>query len=247
MFETPTTLQEAPAAFVDHLCGESQDHCGSPRRLPMAWCRSLATIPAQLGYLHPTPGRPVSYMYDPPDGTVKESCLYDFRDLRVADARGLAGPTSVHREGFELWCAPSSVASFHDTQAVAKTYYPECMEIACAATGGSAATLRPATWSPAKFAMRTGRARSTYSSIRIVTAGTPTRRWTATRRWSSSSTTRRSAALRALHLTPRSICRTSQPLRRCARASKRDAWCCSTDLAPSRHPDRPRRPANSCA
>jgi len=139
MIETTTTLQQEACASVDRSNGESDVRHESLRWRPMAWRRQSATVPAQLGYLHPTAQRPISYMYDPPAGTLKENCVFDFRDLLVADARGLPGPTSVHREGFELWCAPSSVASFHDAQAVADDYYPECMEIACAATGGSSA------------------------------------------------------------------------------------------------------------
>lgn len=43
---------------------------------------------------------------------------------------------AVHREGFELCSAPSRVATFRDDEAVKRVYYPECAELACAATGG---------------------------------------------------------------------------------------------------------------
>ncbi len=96
-------------------------------------------VTASLGYLDGSTPRPVSHMYDPPDGTPKDNCRFDFRAMQVVDARGLAGTTSVHREGFELWYAPSSVADFHDAPAVVGTYHAECAALACAATGGSSA------------------------------------------------------------------------------------------------------------
>ncbi|MBT9599015.1 MAG: methyltransferase [Vitreoscilla sp.] len=98
-------------------------------------------MPAQLGYIASPEGRPVNYMYDPPEGVSKENCEYDFRDVRIADARGLAGHTSVHGEGFELWSASSAVDSFHDSEVITRMYYPECIELACAATGGSSAVV----------------------------------------------------------------------------------------------------------
>lgn len=111
------------------------------RPTPMAWRQQPPTVAARLGYVHRPKERPVSYMYDPPDSTPKDNFRHDFRDVQVADARRLAGPTSVHQEGFELWHAPSAVVSFHDTQAVASTYYPECEEIARAVTGGASAVV----------------------------------------------------------------------------------------------------------
>lgn len=95
----------------------------------------LRAVRAQLGYLvHPTE-RPVSYMYDPPAGIAKDNCEYAPRSVEIRDARGLTAPTSVHREGFELWNAPSAVSDFRDDAAVSASYYEEMVELACAATG----------------------------------------------------------------------------------------------------------------
>ncbi|MBI5720432.1 MAG: methyltransferase [Burkholderiales bacterium] len=96
---------------------------------------------AQLGYIASPESRPVNYMYDPPQGVSKENCEYDFRDVRIADARNLASTTSVHREGFELWSASSAIDRFDDSEVIARMYYPECIELACAATGGSSAVV----------------------------------------------------------------------------------------------------------
>lgn len=104
-----------------------------------AWRRPLATVTARLGYVDSPSSRPINYMYDPPEGATKENCEYDFRDVSIADARDLACPASVHTEGFELWSAPSVIASFHDQEAITRTYYRECVELACAVTGGTSA------------------------------------------------------------------------------------------------------------
>lgn len=104
-----------------------------------AWRPVLHAVPARLGYLATSARRPVNYMYDPPDGVAKENCEYDFREVRIADGRRLTAATSVHVEGFGLWSAPSSVVDFQDQDEIARTYYAECVELACAATGGSSA------------------------------------------------------------------------------------------------------------
>lgn len=107
---------------------------------PGAWRRPPSAVQARLGYVAALPeGRPVNHMYDPPQGVSKENCEYAFHEVRIVDARGLPAPTSVHREGFELWRAPSALASFYDPQAITGTYYRECIELACAATSGSTA------------------------------------------------------------------------------------------------------------
>ncbi len=109
------------------------------RRLPKVWRRQPATVAARLGYLQPSEARPVCYMYDPPAGTAKDNCGFDYRDVQIADARSLPAPVSVDREGFALWDAPSALGRMDDLQAVTTTYYAECSALACAATGGASA------------------------------------------------------------------------------------------------------------
>ncbi|SDH94636.1 hypothetical protein SAMN05216466_11539 [Paraburkholderia phenazinium] len=93
------------------------------------------TIVASLSYLAPTHKRPVSYTYDPPPGVPRENCAYDSHNMPIADARGLREGTSIDREGFELWDAPSTVKDFFDEEAVRTIYYPEASELALAVTG----------------------------------------------------------------------------------------------------------------
>lgn len=139
MYETTSSSSERQAVLVDARDAEFRDWIGVPALLPTAWRRQPVTVSAQLGYVQSSSERPVSYMYDPPDGILKDNCNYDYRELRVADARSLAAPTSVHQEGFELWRAPSAVADFHDAQELTRTYYAECQELACEVTGGTSA------------------------------------------------------------------------------------------------------------
>jgi hypothetical protein len=96
-------------------------------------------VVAGLSYLAPTAQRPVSYAYDPPAGEPRENCAYVSHAMPITDARSLAGGASIHREGFELWDAPSAVKDFFDEEAVRSTYYAEAAELALAATGAQRA------------------------------------------------------------------------------------------------------------
>jgi hypothetical protein len=97
------------------------------------------SVIAGLGYLTPMGERPYNYMYDPPNGAPWQNCEYDVRATRIADARHCSPRLSVHREGFELWDAPSVVTDFGDEDTIVKRYYPEAAELACAVTGATRA------------------------------------------------------------------------------------------------------------
>ncbi len=47
----------------------------------------------------------------------------------------------MHREGFELWDAPSGVKDFLNEEEIVSVYYKEMAELACAATGAQRAYL----------------------------------------------------------------------------------------------------------
>jgi hypothetical protein len=96
-------------------------------------------VVAGLSYLAPTGERPVSYAYDPPVGVPRENCAYVLHDMPIADTRSLAEGTSIDREGFELWHAPSAVKDFFDEDAVRSVYYAEAVELALAVTGAKRA------------------------------------------------------------------------------------------------------------
>ncbi|WP_298210611.1 CmcJ/NvfI family oxidoreductase [Acidovorax sp.] len=92
-------------------------------------------VVAGLGYLMPTQELPCSYAYEPPPGIPWENCEYELRQMVIADARGAVERTSIDREGFELWDAPTAVSDFLDEEAVKTIYYREASELALAVTG----------------------------------------------------------------------------------------------------------------
>jgi hypothetical protein len=68
-----------------------------------------------------------------------QNCEYDIRSMRITDARSFSASPSVHKEGFELWDAPSDVTDFGDEQAIAKIYYEEMADLALRVTGATRA------------------------------------------------------------------------------------------------------------
>jgi hypothetical protein len=113
-----------------------------PEAMTIRYSRSDPQIPsftAGLCYVEYR-GEPLyNFMYEPPEGSPQHNCHYVVRAVRISDARSLSEVPSVHREGFELWHAPSAVADFRDGQEVERVYYDECATLACAVTGGKRA------------------------------------------------------------------------------------------------------------
>ena len=109
-----------------------QDRCG----LITANVSSLHT---GLCYVAPSSERLYNCMYEPPDGSPQDNCKYEAHTVRITDARSLSAAPSIHREGFELWNAPSEVVDFRNDEEVRKIYSEECVELACAVTGGTRA------------------------------------------------------------------------------------------------------------
>lgn len=87
-----------------------------------------------LHYVQDGGKRPVNYMYDPPDGEPWESCGFDGEVMPITDARAIF-QTSVHEQGFCLLDASSRMFNWRDEEEVQRVYYPEVVELACAATG----------------------------------------------------------------------------------------------------------------
>ncbi len=96
---------------------------------------SRPSVLAALSYLQPTSGLPCSYAYEPPPGIPWENSQYALQQMHIADARSTAHGSSIDREGFELWDAPTLVKDFLDDDAVRTIYYREAAELALAVTG----------------------------------------------------------------------------------------------------------------
>jgi hypothetical protein len=99
----------------------------------------VAGVMAGLGYLLPPTERPYRYMYDPPAGAAWHNCEYTVRLMRIADARAMSAPPSIHLEGFELWDAPTSMVDFQDEDIIRSRYYSEAAELAIYVTGAEQA------------------------------------------------------------------------------------------------------------
>lgn len=95
------------------------------------------TITAPLEFLRPTPQRPYTYMYLPPDGQPWQNAAYENVPVSIQDARATA--PSIDREGYTLRHAPTRVDDFMDRQQVIQRYYPEMAELALAVSGASRA------------------------------------------------------------------------------------------------------------
>lgn len=87
-----------------------------------------------LHYVVDAGRKPVNYLYPPPEGEPWNNCDFAATPVPIRDARAL-GNTSIHREGFGLWDAPSAVRDWHHDDEVRRLYYPEVVELACLATG----------------------------------------------------------------------------------------------------------------
>lgn len=96
------------------------------------------TTTAALEYLCPTPERPYTYMYPPPDGQPWQNASYERVPVTIRDARADTH-LSLDREGYLLRPAPSAVRDFTDKEEVVRLYYPEVAELALALTGASQA------------------------------------------------------------------------------------------------------------
>ena len=93
---------------------------------------------AALEFLQPTPERPYTYMYPPPDGQPWQNAAYVSMEVAIRDARADGG-LSIDREGYELREAPSAVRNFLDKDEVLRRYFPEMAELALAVSGASQA------------------------------------------------------------------------------------------------------------
>jgi hypothetical protein len=97
----------------------------------------IPSVLADVCYVRPGTEPLYNYMYEPPDGSPQHNCKYETRSVYITDARGLSAAPSIHADGFELWDAPSEVANFRDEEEVRRVYYQECVNLACAVTGGT--------------------------------------------------------------------------------------------------------------
>ena len=101
---------------------------------PWGDASTVGAVEGALNYIVPGDGKPRSEI-TPPGEPVRRRSQYERRDVAVRDARALAEPASLDREGFALAPHRSAVADFYDPAEVERTYYPEMAELVKRATG----------------------------------------------------------------------------------------------------------------
>jgi hypothetical protein len=94
-----------------------------------------ASVEATLNYLAPSPEKPVTYTYTPPQGVPKTNRQNDPRIVRILNGRPFAEDLSLDIQGFALVRHRSSVANFYDERQVREIYYPEVEELLRRRTG----------------------------------------------------------------------------------------------------------------
>src|SRR2546422_6980815 len=82
-------------------------------------------VEVTLHYLADMPERPVYYLYEPPPGTPWRNTKGDRRRVPVRDARRLAPPPSLDREGFMLARIETEARDLYDPVVAREVYYHE--------------------------------------------------------------------------------------------------------------------------
>lgn len=95
----------------------------------------LPEVTAELRYLTPSAERPVNYACEPPPGVPRRGGTADRRRVVLRDARSLASPAKLDREGFSLIEWPSRLRDFGDDAAIRAVYYPEVERLLRLETG----------------------------------------------------------------------------------------------------------------
>ncbi len=92
-------------------------------------------VEATLNYLGEMAERPAYYLYPPPEGKPWRNTRGDRRTVVISDARALATPASLDREGFELAQHRTAVENLYDAERVREEYLPEVERLVAKATG----------------------------------------------------------------------------------------------------------------
>jgi hypothetical protein len=94
-------------------------------------------VEAQLNYLHSSGERPVNYARATPAGAPRQSGQTDTRRVPIYDARRLAQPPTLDRNGFEVRVHRSRLTDFSDEATIRRVYYPEAIELIKRVTGAA--------------------------------------------------------------------------------------------------------------
>jgi hypothetical protein len=94
-------------------------------------------VETTLNYLARMAEKPVYYFYEPPAGTPWRNTKGDRHRVEITDARTLAPPPSLDREGFTLVRHATALEDAFDAGAVRAVYYREMEQLVQRATGAA--------------------------------------------------------------------------------------------------------------
>jgi hypothetical protein len=97
----------------------------------------LPYVTAPLSYMVPTPGKPFSYMYEPPPGVPRISASYEQHRTIIRNMRPIAHGLSFDAEGFRLVTHRSAVRDFYSDDEVRDRHYPEVEKLVAEETGAA--------------------------------------------------------------------------------------------------------------
>jgi hypothetical protein len=122
----------------------------------------LPYVEGVLSYIAPMAEKPYNLAYDPPPGAPRSNSQPEPHAVPIYDMRPVAGQFAFDHEGIALVEAPTAQHDFYDEDEVRRVYYPECIELVLAATGGNRAlvfdhTIRRRVWGGADRAPGTPR------------------------------------------------------------------------------------------
>lgn len=105
--------------------------------MDMRWDEGLDQVAATLNYLRPMNGKPVSYTFEPPDGTLWRTGEYVGQTVAVRNARPIQTLLSLDVQGFAFTQFKCAVSNFYDENEVRAVYYPEVERQLQIATGAA--------------------------------------------------------------------------------------------------------------
>jgi hypothetical protein len=94
-------------------------------------------VEAELKFIDPAGGVPVTYAYKPPARTPQRSGTYVSQQVSVFNGRNIGRATSLDREAFIIRQHQSRVTDFSDESVIRQVYYPEVAELVKTQTGAS--------------------------------------------------------------------------------------------------------------
>ena len=97
------------------------------------------SVTTTLQFLATADETPIALVSEPGHGPDKQSGTTVAHDVVIDDARALAEPLDLDRQGFAAKRHPTAVRDFYDDDEVRRIYYPEMEALVCSITGASKA------------------------------------------------------------------------------------------------------------